>query len=41
MAQVKGIGGIFFRGSDPGRLGARYREQLGVPVAEAAGCAGG
>jgi len=39
MAQVKGIGGIFFRGSDPGRLSAWYREQLGVPVEAAAGCA--
>jgi predicted enzyme related to lactoylglutathione lyase len=32
MAKVKGIGGVFFRSSDPKALGAWYAEHLGVPL---------
>ncbi|MDX1631078.1 MAG: VOC family protein [Thermoanaerobaculia bacterium] len=32
MAQVVGVGGIFFRSRDPESLGTWYREWLGVPV---------
>ncbi|MCB1183460.1 VOC family protein [bacterium] len=32
MAQVKGIGGVFFRAEDPEALGAWYAEWLGLPV---------
>jgi catechol 2,3-dioxygenase-like lactoylglutathione lyase family enzyme len=33
-ARVTGIGGIFFKSSDPGNLGAWYREHLGLDVAD-------
>jgi predicted enzyme related to lactoylglutathione lyase len=32
MAQVIGLGGVFFRADDPQALGAWYRQWLGVPV---------
>ena len=32
MAQVLGIGGIFFKSSDPKALGEWYHQWLGVPV---------
>jgi predicted enzyme related to lactoylglutathione lyase len=32
MAQVTGIGGIFFRARDPARLAVWYRDNLGVPM---------
>ena len=38
MQRVRGIGGVFFKGTDPGRLNAWYAENLGVPVAPS-GCA--
>jgi catechol 2,3-dioxygenase-like lactoylglutathione lyase family enzyme len=34
MERVIGIGGIFFKSSDPEKLKAWYREHLGVPVDE-------
>ncbi len=30
MAQVKGIGGVFFKAKDPAKLQAWYREHLGI-----------
>ena len=32
MAKVLGLGGVFFKAKDPEKLGAWYREWLGVPV---------
>ena len=32
MANVKGIGGVFFRSNDPAGLGAWYAKHLGVPI---------
>jgi len=32
MAKVVGVGGIFFKSSDPEKLGAWYQKWLGVPV---------
>ncbi len=32
MAQITGIGGIFFKSADPKALGAWYREVLGLDV---------
>jgi predicted enzyme related to lactoylglutathione lyase len=32
MAKVVGVGGVFFKSEDPEKLGAWYREWLGVPV---------
>lgn len=32
MAQVTGIGGVFFRADDPEALGQWYRKWLGMPV---------
>lgn len=32
MQRVRGIGGIFFKASDPAALSAWYRDRLGVPV---------
>ena len=32
MAKVLGIGGVFFKSSDPKGLGEWYRQWLGVPV---------
>lgn len=34
MKRVTGIGGIFFKSADPKRLGAWYREHLGLEVNE-------
>ncbi|WP_374334389.1 VOC family protein [Leeia sp.] len=34
MQRVTGIGGIFFKSADPKRLGAWYRQHLGVPVGD-------
>ena len=34
MKRVTGIGGIFFKSQDPKRLGAWYREHLGLDVSE-------
>lgn len=34
MAKVVGLGGVFFKASDPQRLGAWYRDCLGMPVDE-------
>lgn len=34
MKRVTGIGGIFFKSADPKRLGAWYREHLGLDVAD-------
>jgi catechol 2,3-dioxygenase-like lactoylglutathione lyase family enzyme len=31
MAQVKGIGGVFFKSKDPAKLQAWYQENLGLP----------
>lgn len=37
--RVTGIGGIFFRAKNPGKLGAWYAEHLGLPVSkEWCGC---
>lgn len=35
MERISGIGGVFFRARDPEGLAAWYRDNLGVPVAEA------
>ena len=32
MAEVVGVGGVFFKSSDPEKLGAWYQKWLGVPV---------
>ena len=32
MSRVLGLGGVFFKSDDPEKLGAWYREWLGVPV---------
>lgn len=34
MKRVTGIGGIFFKSPDPGRLGAWYRDHLGLDVSD-------
>ncbi len=34
MERVVGVGGIFFKASDPEKLKAWYRDHLGVPVDE-------
>lgn len=34
MKRVTGIGGIFFQSADPGRLGAWYRNHLGLDVSD-------
>jgi catechol 2,3-dioxygenase-like lactoylglutathione lyase family enzyme len=34
MKRATGIGGIFFKSQDPKRLGAWYRDHLGLDVAE-------
>lgn len=39
MAQVLGLGGVFFRSRDPKALGEWYREWLGMPVAHPHGAA--
>ncbi|MGE0227939.1 MAG: VOC family protein [Dehalococcoidia bacterium] len=39
MARVLGIGGIFFKSSDPERLRAWYREHLGLPLDDWGGVA--
>jgi catechol 2,3-dioxygenase-like lactoylglutathione lyase family enzyme len=33
--RVTGIGGVFFKAKDPARLGAWYRERLGIDVQKA------
>jgi catechol 2,3-dioxygenase-like lactoylglutathione lyase family enzyme len=30
--RVTGLGGVFFKAKDPGKLGAWYRKHLGLPV---------
>jgi hypothetical protein len=37
MKYVQGIGGIFFKAQDPEKLGAWYREHLGLEVEEYGG----
>jgi predicted enzyme related to lactoylglutathione lyase len=37
MKYVQGIGGIFFKAKDPEKLGAWYREHLGLEVEEYGG----
>jgi len=37
MEKVTGIGGVFLKAKDPERLGAWYRDHLGIPLAD--GCA--
>lgn len=32
MAKALGVGGIFFKAKDPGKLGAWYQQHLGIPV---------
>ena len=32
MECVMGVGGIFFKATDPAALGAWYRDNLGVPI---------
>lgn len=32
MPRVSGIGGVFFKSANPGKLAEWYREHLGVPV---------
>ena len=32
MAQVLGVGGVFFKSDDPAELGAWYKKWLGVPA---------
>jgi len=32
MARITGVGGIFFRSSDPKALSAWYRDTLGLPI---------
>lgn len=39
MQRVTGIGGIFFKSADPKRLGAWYREHLGLDVSDWGGVA--
>jgi hypothetical protein len=39
MARVTGIGGVFFKSSDPKALGQWYRDHLGVPYKEGEGAA--
>ena len=39
MQRVTGIGGIFFKSPDPKRLGAWYREHLGLDVTDWGGVA--
>ena len=39
MARVTGIGGVFFKASDPKKLAAWYRDNLGIPVEEWGGAA--
>lgn len=34
MKRVTGIGGLFFKSTNPGRLGAWYRDHLGLEVTE-------
>lgn len=34
MKKVTGIGGIFFKSDDPGKLNAWYEKHLGLPVSE-------
>jgi catechol 2,3-dioxygenase-like lactoylglutathione lyase family enzyme len=34
MKRVTGIGGVFFKAQDPNRLGAWYRDHLGIPIEE-------
>ena len=41
MASVQGIGGIFFRASDPEALSAWYFEHLGIDMSVGAWMAGG
>lgn len=36
--KVAGIGGVFFRAKDPARLGAWYRDHLGLPIEGWGGC---
>lgn len=38
MAKVLGIGGIFFKSSNPEALGEWYRKHLGFPASEYCGC---
>jgi len=37
--RVTGIGGVFFKAKDPGKLGEWYRDHLGIPVEGWGGCA--
>lgn len=37
MERVRGIGGVFFRASDPNRLTAWYAEHLGIEIADFSG----
>lgn len=39
MKRVTGIGGIFFKASDPKALGAWYQRHLGIEVEDWGGCA--
>ena len=39
MKRVTGIGGIFFKSTDPKALGAGYKEHLGIDVQEWGGAA--
>jgi predicted enzyme related to lactoylglutathione lyase len=32
MERVTGLGGIFFKAKDPAKLGAWYRDNLGIPI---------
>jgi hypothetical protein len=34
MKRITGVGGIFFKANDPEKLGAWYREHLGLEVEE-------
>ena len=38
MKRVTGIGGVFFKSSDPDRLRAWYRDHLGIDVQSWGGC---
>jgi predicted enzyme related to lactoylglutathione lyase len=39
MAKVTGIGGVFFKATDPKALAAWYRDNLGIPVEDWGGAA--
>jgi predicted enzyme related to lactoylglutathione lyase len=37
MAQVLGVGGVFFRSRNPGKLARWYRDSLGIPLSMPSG----